>query len=112
MTKIEFSPVDSNDDDRMTSEEYWADQEEATCKCKSRKEDEYELSIECGSIEVLHTPCGKRPWFMFGDMNECIAMRPQKVMVQESTGCSGYPCYGGSCDCGAEITLKTPEGKW
>ena len=111
MSKIEFLP-DPSAEDRMSSEEYWADQEAAQCRCKDRKPDEYTLSIECGSIEVTHLPCGKSPWFMFDDFNECIAMSPQKIVIKEVTGCSGYPCYGGSCDCGPEITLKTPEGEW
>lgn len=88
-------------------------QARATCNCKERKGDDYTLSIDCGSIEIKHTVCGKSPWFMFNDFTECISMSPQSIVLDEATECGAYPCYGGgSCDCGPEIHLKTPEGKW
>lgn len=50
---------------------------------------------------------------MFNDFTECISMSPQSIVLDEATECGAYPCYGGgSCDCGPEIHLKTPEGKW
>lgn len=93
-----------------TSIEMAQAQERATCRCKERKQDDYELSVDCGGIEITHTPCGKKPWFMFDDMNEWISMSPQKIVVKEM-GIGSCGCYE-SCDCGPEIHLKTPEGKW
>lgn len=84
----------------------------ATCQCSERKADDYTLEIEEGSAVVLHAACGKQPWFMFNDFELCVSMSPQKIVVAEHTGCSGHECYSGSCDCGAEIHLKTPGGNW
>ena len=84
----------------------------ATCRCTDKKDDEYTLEVEEGNAIVVHVPCGKRPWFMFDDHNLSVSMSPQKIIVNEQTGCSGYECYSGSCDCGPEIYLKTPEGNW
>lgn len=92
-----------------TSFELAQEQERATCRCKDRKEDDYELSVDCGSIEITHTPCGKQPWFMFDDWNEIVHMGPQKIVVSETT-CTCY--QRPHCDCGPDVRLKTPEGKW
>jgi len=87
------------------AEQMWAADEAARCKCEKPKPDEYTLSIDCGSIGITHTPCGKSPWFMFDDWNEVVCMANVPIRVEQITGCSGGQCYGGSCDCGPEVYL-------
>lgn len=90
------------------AEQMWAADEAARCKCENPKPDEYTLAIDCGGIDVVHTPCGKQPWFMFDDWTDMVHMYAIPVVVGQVTGCSGPECCGGHCDCGPEVTLKLP----
>lgn len=105
-----------NPDEEAAAERIAFEEEQAriraTCRCASPAKDQYTLEIVEGSIEIRHTPCGKRPWFMFDDWTESVSMSPQRVHVDVNTKCSGPECYSESCDCGPEIYVKTPEGQW
>jgi len=75
------------------------------CQCKDPKG--HTLAIKDGSIAVVHTACGKQPWFMYDDWTEHINMGPVPVKVDVAT-CppSSHYYEGGVCDCGPEITLS------
>lgn len=107
-TNIFFVP-DPNSGDDVADEELARHEAEAHCRCPLPKPDQYTLTVDCGSIDITHTPCGKSPWFMFDDWNEVVCTGQDiPVHVDQVTGChsgcdSNLNKMG--CDCGPEVTL-------
>lgn len=63
----------ADDADRLTEEEYQKQRAEERCGC-AEPDNAYNLSIECGDIQIVHMTCGKPPWWMLDEFNECVGM--------------------------------------
>ncbi|MEW1547512.1 hypothetical protein [Streptomyces tsukubensis] len=110
------TPVELSVDERRSATAHAAedpavryeDEEPRACNCE--RPEGFTLAVETGGISVVHTACGKQPWFMFNDWTESIEMAPTPVNVDVVTACGPSDHYfeWGVCDCGPEITLTLP----
>lgn len=101
---VELPPEEAAAEDLASSDR----EEPESCKCE--QPGGFTLAIESGGASVVHTACGKQPWFMFNDFTEFIEMAPVPVKVDVTGSCppsSHYLEYG-VCDCAPEIILAIP----
>jgi hypothetical protein len=80
--------------------------EEEACSCKNPGP-QYVLEIDCGSIYLRHTDCGKPILDPSGDLLERICLEPVSVQGEWSkcTCMRTHPNFSG-CDCDRYLELE------
>lgn len=75
---------------------------ESDCRCK-KPDDQYTLEIDCGSVYLQHTQCGKQAadW-----LEDAFSMAPIPVTLKWS---GGYDAYTGEYDGYGELTVNVPR---